>query len=112
MDLADRVDTSRDVAPLVGAADLQLDIVVSEEVFKIDGLENLVGKFRKGNTGFQAAGDDFFAEHDVDAEQFAVIAEEVEKTDLAEPVVVIDKVMFSESPKRCMNWAFNFSALA
>ena len=32
--LADRVDTGRDVAPLVGAADLQLDVVMGKEVFK------------------------------------------------------------------------------
>ena len=89
--LADRVDTGRDVAPLVGAADLQLDVVMGKEVFKVDGLENLVGKFRKGNACFQTAGNDFLAEHDVDAEQFAIIAEEIEEADLAEPVIVIDE---------------------
>ena len=84
-----RIDAGRNIAPLIGAANLKLDVVVREEMLKVDRLQYLVGKFRKGNARFQTACDNFLRQHRIDAEQLAVIAEEVQQINFAQPVVVI-----------------------
>ena len=84
-----RINAGRNIAPLVGAADLKLDIVMRKEMLKVDRLQYLIGKFRKGNARFQTACDNFLCQHRIDAEQLAVIAEEIQQIDFAQPIVVV-----------------------
>ena len=68
MHLADHIDTARNIAPLIRTANLELYVIFAVQMFIIDSLENLIGKFRKRNTCFQTAGYDFFCEHDINWE--------------------------------------------
>ncbi len=76
---ADQVNSVRDIAPLVGAADLELDIVFFIKHFIVDGLENLVRKFGKGNARFQTGRHHIFGKHRIDIEKFSVITQKIEK---------------------------------
>ena len=87
-----------DVAPLVSAADLQLYIVIVIEHLEVDGLEDLVREFRERNARIQSGCDDILGQHRVDIEKLAVIAEEVQKGNLGQPVIVVDhaETVFAE----------------
>jgi hypothetical protein len=47
MHLADHIDTARNIAPLIRTANLELYVIFAVQMFIIDSLENLIGKFRK-----------------------------------------------------------------
>ena len=87
--LADEVDTIRDIAPLVRAADLQLHIVFVIEHLEIDGLQDLVRKFREGNPRIKARCHDILGEHRIDVEKLAIVTKEVQQGNLRQPVIVI-----------------------
>ena len=68
MHLTDHIDTARNIAPLIRTANLELYVIFAVQMFIIDSLENLIGKFRKRDARFQTAGYDFFCEHDINGE--------------------------------------------
>ena len=74
---SDEFNAVCDIAPLVGAADLQLDAAFFIKHFIVDGLEDLVREFREGNARFQTGGDYVFRQHGIDVEK--VKAKAVEK---------------------------------
>ena len=86
---SDEFNAVCDIAPLVGAADLQLDAAFFIKHFIVDGLEDLVREFREGNARFQTGGDYVFRQHGIDVEKLAVVPEEVEQTDFGKPVIVV-----------------------
>ena len=78
------------VAPLVRTTDLQGYTVILIEDIEVISLHDLVGEFCIGNPCLNPALDRIFTHHVVDSEVFADIAQEVDKADAAEPVIIVD----------------------
>ena len=87
--LTDKVDTIRDIAPLVRTADLQLHIVFVIEHLEIDGLQDLIREFREGDPRIEARCHDILGEHRIDIEKLAIVTKEIQKGDLRQPIIVI-----------------------
>mmetsp|Transcript_25493 Transcript_25493/g.75110 ORF Transcript_25493/g.75110 Transcript_25493/m.75110 type:complete len:487 (-) Transcript_25493:652-2112(-) len=79
------------IPPLIGSAQLKPDVVSAGQFQKIVRLEYHVIEFQKGEGRLpgQALLDRFEAEHPIDGELRAVIAEELEVGYFREPVVVV-----------------------
>ena len=82
-----------DVAPLVGAAHLQLDVVVLAEVPEVVGLEQHVAELGVGDPvlALHAVPDRVLGHHLVDGHVLADVTEEVEHSDRGGPVGVVDQ---------------------
>ena len=78
------------ITPLVRTTDLQGYAVSFIEDVEVVSLHDLVGEFCIGNPCLNPALDGIFTHHVVDSEVFTDIAQEVDKADAAEPVIVID----------------------
>lgn len=84
-----------DVAPLVGAADLELAAFRLVEVVEVVALQEHVGELGEGDAGLLVAHaglDGVLADHGVDRDVLAGVAEEVEEADLAHPGGVVDEL--------------------
>ena len=89
---ADEVGAGGDVAPLVGAADLEGAAVLFVEVVEVVALENLVGELREGHgvrLGVQALLDGILGEHGLHAEEGADLAQEGEDGVVLVPIIVV-----------------------
>lgn len=88
---ADELGAGGDIAPLVGAADLELAVVGLAEVAKIVGLKELVTELGVADTAlaFHAGLDRVFGEHDVEGEKFSDVAQEIEEAERGGPIGII-----------------------
>ena len=86
----DELDPCREVAPLVGAAELERDAVVAVEVEEVHRLHEDVGELGVADTRFEPALDHVAGEHPVDREVLADVAQEVDHRHGRGPVVVVD----------------------
>jgi hypothetical protein len=92
---AAEVDSCGDIAPLIGAADLEFAVMVAAEDVEVEGLEQHVAELGVADTGFavfHACADAFFGDHHIDGEVFAGIAEELEVADVTGPGGVIEEL--------------------
>ena len=92
VEAAGEVDTRRDVAPLIRAADLQLAAIAFVQLGKVVALQQTVGKLGVGNALFVAADallNRFLLDHGIDREVLADVAQELQCAHAAKPVVVI-----------------------
>ena len=116
---ADEVDALGDVAPLVAAAELQLAVVAVVELQEVPRLQEHVAELGERQGLFpllQPGPDRFLADHLVDAEELADVAQEVEQAGGAEPLGVVDQEGAGVSPaSSCRNreiWAATPARLA
>ena len=88
---ADELGAGGDIAPLVGAADLELAVVGLAEVAKIVGLKELVTELGVADTAlaFHAGLDRVLGKHDVEGEKFSDVAQEIEEAERGGPISVI-----------------------
>ena len=87
-----QIDTGGDVAPLVGAADLQRYAVQLVQAGKVVPLQQVVGELGKGDTlivTIQTLLHRFFVNHLVNREVFTDIAQEGQHVHAAKPVIVV-----------------------
>ena len=92
MQAAGQVDTGGDVAPLIGAADLQGYAVQLVQAGEIIALQQVIGELGKGDAlvvAVQALLHRFLVDHLVNGEVLADIAQEGQHVHAAEPVVVV-----------------------
>ena len=89
---ADQILPGHDVAPLVAAPHLQGAVVAIVEHQKVVGLQQHVAKFGEGDAVFRLDPPlhRLLGEHAVDGEVFADITQEIDVTDSAQPIVIID----------------------
>ncbi len=91
----DEMDAGSAVAVLVGAAELEVDVVAAEEMKKIVALDEGVAKFGVADAG-TAVADAFLDELTIEqlshTKGFADFTEERQKFDVAEPIVVIENL--------------------
>ena len=98
---ADEVDPREDVAPLVGAADLQLAAQVLVEVGVVVGLQEHVAELGVGDAvlpghpGLHAVA----GHHLVHGDVLAHVAQEVEQAELARPSQVVDQLPGALGPE-------------
>ncbi len=91
--LAREFGADGDIAPLVGRADLQLAIERLAEVAEIVSLQQHVAELGETDAAaavFHPRADGILCDHGVDGDVLAGVAEELEKGDRADPVVIID----------------------
>lgn len=91
----DEVNTRGTVAELVGAAELEIDVVSAEKMQKVVALDEGVAELGirdAGTTFADAFLDELAIEQLSHTESFADFAEEWEILDIFEPIVVIDKL--------------------
>ena len=92
---ADELGASGDVAPLVGAAELEFAAVVLVEVEEVVALHELVGELGEGHAFTAFGGQSFFdgvlGHHVVDGDVLAYVADEVDEGVVLHPVVVVDE---------------------
>ena len=86
----DQLDAAGEVAPLVGAAELQRDAVVAVEVEEVHRLEQHVAELGVADPRLEAALHDVARQHPVDREVLADVAQEVDRRQARGPVVVVD----------------------
>ena len=101
---ADEVDARKDVAPLVGAADLQLATVVLVQPPVVVGLQQHVRELgvRDAVLALDPGADRLAGEHLVDGDVLADVAEEGQQRDVTGPLVVVDErplALGSEHPR-------------
>ena len=91
--LADQVDPGGDVAPLVGATHLDLDVVGLVQVPEVVGLEQHVAELGVRDAGVtgETGLDRLLRHHLVDRDVLADVAEEVEHAGAGGPVGVVDQ---------------------
>ena len=70
---------------------MELDTVFLVKHFIVDGLENLVRKFGKGNPRFQTGRHHIFGKHRIDIEKLSVITQKIKKCQFGKPIIVVDK---------------------
>ena len=87
---SDQLKAGRDVAPLVGAAALQLDPVRATQVGEVGCLEKHVAELGEGESLRQSRLHRILLEHVRDREVLAHVPQEVEQPHLAQPVQVVD----------------------
>jgi hypothetical protein len=87
----DEFGAGRDVAPLVGAAHLEPHALGLIEVVKVVPLEQLVRKFGERKAGFESLFHAVLSHHVVHRQVLAGLAQELQETDVLEPVVVVDQ---------------------
>ena len=80
---------ARDVAPLVAAAELQRDAVVTEKVEEVQRLQQDVAELGVADAGFQTRPHHVAGQHPVDREMLADVTQEVDRRHSG-PVVVVD----------------------
>ena len=93
LDAAHQVDAAHDIAPLVRAAHLDLDIVGAVQVHEVIALQELVGKLGEGDAliaVLDAVAHRILGQHGVDREVLAHIAQETDHIHLPPPVGVVD----------------------
>ena len=92
-DLANEVGAARQVAPLVAATRLQLAVVLTKELEKVEALQNLVAELGVADAliGVQSRRNRVFLEHRADAEVLADLAQEVDRAQRGGPVEVVDE---------------------
>ena len=89
-----QIDTRRDVAPLVRAANLQADAVQFIQAGKVITLQQVVGELGKGDAlvvTVQTLLHRFFVNHLVNGEVFANVAQEGQHVHAAKPVIVVGR---------------------
>ena len=87
---ADQLQAGRDVAPLVGAAHLQLDAHGPVQVLEVRRLEEHVAELGERQAALEPDLDGVLGEHVRDREVLADVAQEVEQAERPEPVEVVD----------------------
>ena len=90
LDAADQLEPGGDVAPLVGATGLDLDVERPIEVQEIGRLQEHVAELGVRQAGVEAGLDRVLGQHVRDREVLADVAQELEHAHRAEPVVVVD----------------------
>src|SRR5262245_58079951 len=87
------VDTGRDVAPLIAAADLQLTAVVLVEINEVVGLDEHVAELGVADAAVavEAALHRVFGQHHVDRKMLADVAEETEIRKAPHPIVIVEQ---------------------
>ena len=88
--LADQLEAGRDVAPLVGAAHLQLDAEAPVQVPEVGRLQQHVAELGERQPAAQPRLDGVLREHVRDREVLPDVAQELQHRQLAEPVEVVD----------------------
>ena len=90
--LAHEIDPSRNVTPLVRAANLETAARRIVEMQEVIGLQQGIAELRKAHPRLagQACAHALAAQHGAHTEMLAHIAQKIQKTELAQPVVVID----------------------
>ena len=86
------IDAPSDVAPLVGAADLQHHAVALVQFGKIVALQQGIGKFGKRNAhiiALDALLHRFFRQHCIHGKMLADVAQKIQAAHAAEPIVII-----------------------
>ena len=86
----DELETGRDVAPLVGAAHLQLHAHRAVEVPEVVRLQEHVAELRERQAALEANLDGVLGEHVRHREVLADVAQEIDERQLAEPIEVVD----------------------
>ncbi|MCK0440837.1 hypothetical protein MUG78_15615 [Gordonia alkaliphila] len=90
--LADQVDAAEDVAPLIGAADLEYAPVPAVQLEVVVGLQQQVAELGVADAiRFQTTLDRLARQHHVDREVLADVPQEVDGGELADPVEVVDQ---------------------
>ena len=86
------VDAVDDVAPLVGAADLQGAVIAPVELGEVVGLEHHVVEFEEGQLvlAVETELDRIHRQHAVDREMLADVAQEVDVVERRQPFGVVD----------------------
>ena len=87
----DQLEPGGDVAPLVGAAHLELDAERPVQVGEVVCLEQHVAELGERQPALQADLDRVLGEHVRDREVLAGVAQELDQRELAEPVEVVDQ---------------------
>ena len=89
----DQFDAGDDVAPLVGGAGLQLDVVVLVEVTEVVGLQQHVAELgvRDAVLAVEARAHGILGDHLIDREVLADVTKELEHRDGVRPVGVVDQ---------------------
>ena len=90
---ADEIGAGGEVAPLVGAADLEFAAEGLAEVQEVIGLQELVAELGIADAGvaFHAGLHGVLCEHDVEGKIFSDFAEEIEEAEGGDPVGVVDQ---------------------
>ena len=91
VDAAYELGAAGDVAPLVGAAELQRHPVLAEQAEVVHRLEQDVGELGVADAGLEAALHGVAGQHPVDREVLADVAQEVDGRQRGGPVVVVDR---------------------
>ena len=91
------IQSCRDVAPLIGASDLQLDAASSTQVIEVVSLQELVGEFGEAQAAAavlrrQSRFDRVLAHHGSEPGVFADVPQEVQQPHLPEPVQVVHEL--------------------
>ena len=86
----DQLEAGGDVAPLIGAAHLELDAQVAVEVLEVGRLEEHVAELGEREAAPSRDCTESFDEHVRDREVLPDVPQELEHRDLAEPVEVVD----------------------
>ena len=87
---ADQLEAGRDVAPLVGAAHLQLDAEGPVQMPEVGRLEQHVAELRERQAAAEPRLDGVLREHVRDREVLPDVAQELQHRQLAQPVEVVD----------------------
>ena len=94
-DTADKLHPGGDIAPLIGATELQANILRLIEVQVVVSLEELVGEFGKGESldriRLETLLHRLLRHHIIDRDVLADVADEVKEAVVLHPVVVIDQ---------------------
>ena len=88
---ADELEPGGDVAPLVGAAHLELDILRPEQVGEVVCLEQHVAELRERQPAREPDLDRLLVEHVRDREMLARVAQEIDERQLPQPIEVVDE---------------------
>ena len=88
--LVDQIQTGGEVAPLVGAADLQHAMVLVEQVQEVVALQHLIAELSEGDAflGVEATGHGVLGEHGAHTEILADVTQEVDDVHRSGPIVV------------------------
>ena len=89
LDPPDQLQAGRDVAPLVGAAHLELDVEGLVELQEVRRLEEHVAELGVAQPGLEPVGDRILGQHVRDREVLADRAQEVEQLERTEPGMVV-----------------------
>jgi hypothetical protein len=90
---ADQIDAGDDVAPLIGAAELQSHVMLAVQLQKIVALQQRIGEFEKCQPllAFQPRAHGIEGQHAADREMRTDFAQKFDEAEFIQPIRVVDQ---------------------